>query len=659
MDPNRLHLNFGAGQANGQDGFNSDRSYSASDGRVYPTTPSTFPQPIFPLRQQPNNDHVGAQMQNQMQSPTTSGYGGGGYFSNNQQYTQQRAQQQPMQYQNQYQQQNSQSPQSPYPQRPGGYATNDPNSGLARQFSNQNLGAAQRQPSPFARHPSPNQGRPRNEGAPNQQQQYGNYLALPTPRNSSSQQLSTFDDQPPDPDPSKYSNNVAKKLSGLHVFVTTFFGDNVMRARERNARAKELDDYLKSPRYSDREKRAKMNKVWLSETSFLRQTRTVEKPDDYTTVKVIGKGAFGEVKLVTNKKTAKIYALKCLVKAEMFKKDQLAHVRAERDILAQADSDWVVKLYRSFQDPTFLYMLMEYLPGGDLMTSLIKYEVFSEDVTRFYIAEILLAIEAVHTLGFIHRDIKPDNILMDAEGHIKLTDFGLSTGFHPKHDASYYQQLLRGTSTTRRDNRSSVQLDQINLTVSNRGQVNSWRQSRRRMAYSTVGTPDYIAPEIFSGQGYTFSCDWWSLGAIMFECMIGWPPFCAEDPHDTYRKIVDWQYTLQFPEDIHLSPSPESLIRSLLCDAPNRLGHEGGPHGAAEIKAHPFFDGVNWNQLRSIHAPFKPNLSSKLDVSYFPVQDIDQADHSANWRAQTKALEEEHGAEMNLPFIGYTYRRFD
>jgi len=134
----------------------------------------------------------------------------------------------------------------------------------------------------------------------------------------------------------------------------------------------------------------------------------------------------------------------------------------------------------------------------------------------------------------LHRDIKPDNILMDAEGHIKLTDFGLSTGFHQKHEAAYYQQLLRGVpNKTANNNRNSVSLDQINLTVSNRGQVNSWRQSRRRMAYSTVGTPDYIAPEIFSGHGYTFSCDWWSLGAIMFECMIGWPPFCAEEPHDT------------------------------------------------------------------------------------------------------------------------------
>lgn len=167
---------------------------------------------------------------------------------------------------------------------------------------------------------------------------------------------------------------------------------------------------------------------------------------------------------------------------------------------------------------------------------------------------------------------------MDAEGHVKLTDFGLSTGFAKQHEASYYQQLLKGFSNKNRDNRQSVSLDQINLTVSNRREVNTWRQSRRRMAYSTVGTPDYIAPEIFGGHGYTYSCDWWSLGAIMFECMIGWPPFCAEEPHDTYvltfdsvdrshlmryryRKIVNWKDTLLFPEDVVLNARAENLIR--------------------------------------------------------------------------------------------------
>lgn len=146
-----------------------------------------------------------------------------------------------------------------------------------------------------------------------------------------------------------------------------------------------------------------MQKSWTSENQFLRRLRSNQGPSQYVTRKVIGKGAFGEVKLVTRKSDHQIFALKSLVKAEMFKKDQLAHVRAERDLLSTANSQWVVRLYTTFQDATFLYMLMEYLPGGDLMTSLIKYEIFSEDVTRFYIAEILLAIEAVHGLGYIHR----------------------------------------------------------------------------------------------------------------------------------------------------------------------------------------------------------------------------------------------------------------
>lgn len=179
---------------------------------------------------------------------------------------------------------------------------------------------------------------------------------------------------------------------------------------------------------------------------------------------------------------------------------QLAHVRAERDVLAESNSPWVVQLFYSFQDAQTLYLIMEFLPGGDLMTMLIKYDTFSEDVTRFYMAQCVLAIEAVHKLGFIHRyamalgsasrsrrrrDIKPDNILIDKDGHIKLSDFGLSTGFHKQHDSSYYQKLLdsanNNNNNTQSAARNSVMVNAIHLTVSGRDQIATWKANRRKL----------------------------------------------------------------------------------------------------------------------------------------------------------------------------------
>lgn len=153
------------------------------------------------------------------------------------------------------------------------------------------------------------------------------------------------------------------------------------------------------------------------------------------------------MQLVQKKDTGKIYALKTLRKFDMLKHQQLAHVRSERDLLAESESPWVVNLYCSFQDDTNLYLLMEFLPGGDLMTLLIEEDIMSEEMTKFYVAEIVLAIESVHRIGFAHRDIKPDNILLDAAGHVKLTDFGLSTGFAAAHEAVYYQKMFKYPSS--------------------------------------------------------------------------------------------------------------------------------------------------------------------------------------------------------------------
>ncbi|KAG6844900.1 hypothetical protein H0H87_002599 [Tephrocybe sp. NHM501043] len=387
------------------------------------------------------------------------------------------------------------------------------------------------------------------------------------------------------------------------------------------------------------------------ESTYLRLRRTKLGLDDFRTVKVIGKGAFGEVRLVQKVDTGKIYAMKTLKKEEMLKKDQLAHVRAERDVLAESDSPWVVQLYYSFQDPSYLYLIMEFLPGGDLMTMLIKYDTFSEDVTRFYLAECVLAIEAVHKLGFIHRDIKPDNILIDKDGHIKLSDFGLSTGFQKKHDSSYYQRLLDPVNTATspsiaaHSQRNSVMVNSINLTMSNKDQIATWKANRRKLvrAYSTVGTPDYIAPEIFLQKGYGKECDWWSLGAIMFECLVGYPPFCSDSTHETYQKIMQWPRYLQFPDDVHLSRESEDMIRRLIINAEQRLSVE-------QIKKHPFFYGVDWDTIRRIDAPFVPHLRSITDTSYFPTDEIDQADEAR--------YAESNEAGKDLAFLGKLHFEF-
>ncbi|KAI9173244.1 hypothetical protein H9P43_007375 [Blastocladiella emersonii ATCC 22665] len=438
---------------------------------------------------------------------------------------------------------------------------------------------------------------------------------------------------------------------------------------ERQHRLQDLERRVRDENCSDERKNRQLAALGRKESDFLRFRRVKLGVDDFLTIKVIGKGAFGEVRLTQKRDNGRIYAMKTLRKSDMVKKDQLAHVKAERDLLAMSvdqNSPWVVQLYFSFQDPVFLYLIMEFLPGGDLMSMLIKYDTFTEDATRFYMAECVAAIESVHALGFIHRDIKPDNLLVDKDGHLKLTDFGLATGFHPTHDSSYYQRLADSGSSAAASadgKHASINIDPRSRVE----QVSTWRKNRRALAYSTVGTPDYIAPEVFIGTGYGKECDWWSLGAIMFECLVGYPPFCSDTPQETYRKVMAWKNWLVIPDDVHLSWEAEDLIKRLLCDAPNRLGR----NGAHEIKAHPFLRSVDWDRLRSSRPPYVPELKSITDTSYFPTEDLTHVPTSVDGAGAAGASDDlgadggataggaADGLYKDLAFVGFTFRKFE
>lgn len=300
--------------------------------------------------------------------------------------------------------------------------------------------------------------------------------------------------------------------------------------------------------------------------------------DDFEALSLIGRGAFGEVRLVRRRDTRELLALKSMLKKSMVAKNQVAHVRAERDMLSLAADASIVMLYDSFQDSTHLYMVMEFLPGGDLMSLLVKVETLSENETKFYVAELAAAVGAVHAHGYAHRDLKPDNVLIHWDGHVKLTDLGLCKRVD---DDVVFDKDLEG-SFQKRTGRPS---------------------SRRELAYSTVGTPDYIAPEVLAvaRKGYGKACDWWSLGVIMYECLVGYTPFYADDAPTTCRKILDWRKHLALPDDASLSTDCVACLGSLLADTDRRVA------SLDHLLAHPWLRDIDIKTIRDRPAPRVPD----------------------------------------------------
>jgi len=277
------------------------------------------------------------------------------------------------------------------------------------------------------------------------------------------------------------------------------------------------------------------------------------------------------------------------------------------------------------------------------MTILMRFDILTEEQTRFYIAETALAIAAVHELNYVHRDLKPDNILLDKEGHIKLSDFGLCKAFDEPPNP--YLELKNNADKKKDDDKKTQEIKK------QEERKNKWKKRDRKLAYSTVGTPDYIAPEVFAQTGYGQECDWWSLGVIMYECLVGYPPFYAEDPMATCRKIVNWKKTLVFPDEANLSNEAKDLIKNLICDASTRLTFDA-------MKTHKFFKTVKWDNMRAVKAPIVPQVSSEVDTQNFDKfeQQAEEAEEDAVGDLNSTG-QGSGGTGSKQAFQGFTFKR--
>jgi len=285
--------------------------------------------------------------------------------------------------------------------------------------------------------------------------------------------------------------------------------------------------------------------------------------EDFVFVKVLGRGAFGKVFLVQKKGKKSFYALKSLKKQALIKKGNADQALTEKNVLQNASHPFIVGFHYSFQNNTTLYYVLDFCAGGELFTQLKKKGKFEEESVRFYTAEIVLGLQYLHEeLNTIYRDLKPENILLDASGHIKLTDFGLSKG-----------------ATT---------------------------------ALTICGTPQYMAPEVIKAEEYDKTIDWWSLGCLVYEMIVGYPPFSSSDTNQLQKEILEAKPIMPS----HCSEATKDFLSKLLVKDPTkRLGF----NGAAQVKKHPFFNSIDWDDTLSMkrRPPIVPMLTRADDLRNF------------------------------------------
>uniref|UniRef100_A0A8C5LDX7 Citron Rho-interacting kinase n=1 Tax=Jaculus jaculus TaxID=51337 RepID=A0A8C5LDX7_JACJA len=329
-------------------------------------------------------------------------------------------------------------------------------------------------------------------------------------------------------------------------------------------------------------------------------------PKDFEVRSLVGCGHFAEVQVVRERATGDIYAMKIMKKKALLAQEQVSFFEEERNILSQSTSPWIPQLQYAFQDRSNLYLVMEYQPGGDLLSLLNRYEdQLDENMIQFYLAELILAVHSVHQMGYVHRDIKPENILIDRTGHIKLVDFG-----------------------------SAAKMN-----------------SNKVDAKLPIGTPDYMAPEVLTvmngdGRGsYSLDCDWWSVGVVAYEMVYGRTPFTEGTSARTFNNIMNFQRFLKFPDDPKVSREFRDLIQSLLCGQKERLKFEG-------LCCHTFFSKIDWNDIRNAPPPFVPTLKSDDDTSNF-----DEPEKNSWVSSSPCQLSPSGFSGEELPFVGFSYSR--
>ncbi|KAI9501843.1 serine/threonine-protein kinase dbf2 [Coemansia spiralis] len=488
---------------------------------------------------------------------------------------------------------------------------------------------------------------------------------------------------------------VRRKVEAAQVYFLDYYVDHLTYIANRRARLENFKTAMRSVPVSAQEVQISWHNHQINETNILRRRRNRTREHEFDILAQIGQGGFGQVFLARKRDTGEVCALKKMDKKLLVRLNEVHHILTERDILRTSRSPWLVKLLYSFQDPRYLYLAMEFVPGGDIRSLLIHSDLFRHAVARFYIAEAVVAVCALHSFGYFHRDLKPENFLVDSTGHVKLTDFGLSHG----HLSRPTLEAMRHKLENVKDKQYVMQSSSEKRSLSKYMAVRLAERSSR--AFSIVGSPDYMAPEIlytslavdlhkepkascssgednrssqYSGAsndplsdahlGYDFRVDFWSLGCILYEFYASYSPFTGPTADDVWRNVYHWNEVLQRPDfaskeaEDNLTPETWDLISSLVCHRDIRLCSLG------EIAKHSYFRGMDMLSLRETQMPpFVPSLQSDADHRHFddfsdPASMAVYRDVNNKWK-DLDNLSAQQSGELDIDptsFIGFTYK---